>query len=118
MKIKVGQFDVLETGSLVGIDNEPIEFTLDETSQYIIRMVFTTTPDGQTAARADLYGKNGVLFTFTNYNNSLGLGSIIPIRVGQIKSRELYLAYRIYCLDGTAKHLHYTWYLGKEVKNG
>jgi hypothetical protein len=119
MKIKVGDFDVYESGSVVGNDNEPIDFIIDATVDFTVRLAFVTdTNQKEHSAKADKFGQRGVQITFINYNNSLGTGNITPLKLGRLNGRELFLNYRIYCLDKGGKHIHYTWLLGKEVANG
>ena len=66
---------------------------------------------------AEPYDKVGAKLTLKNFN-SIGIGNVKPLQIGTLNHRELFLNYRVYSLDKGAKTLHYTWLLGKEVKNG
>jgi hypothetical protein len=119
MKSKVGEFDVLESGSVIGNENEPIDFIYEEVG-FVLRFIFITDDlNGKRTANAERFGEKGVQITFTNYNNSMGIGNAVPIKVGKYNKRELFLNYRIYALEATAgKLVHYTWLLGKEITSG
>lgn len=116
MQIKVGEYDVFESGTIVGNENEPIDFIFDQDIGFIIRIVFksdnvVTSPTIQ----GDKFDKVGGQLTFVNFNNSIGLGNVSPIKIGTFKKRELHLNYRVYSLNKGGKSFHYTWLLGKEV---
>lgn len=119
MNIKVGEYEVLESGTVIGISNENIDFILDNMTQFILRMTFIDDlSDNNTSLKAELFEKNGLKIIFTNFNNSLGNGNASPIKLGTIINRELYLNYRIYSQQDAGKLIHYTFLLGKEVKVG
>jgi len=119
MKIKIGEFDVLDSGTVIGNDNEPTDFIMNEAVDFVVRFVFVTDASTKEwSVKADKHGKRGVKLTFTNYNNSLGIGNILPIKIGKFTKRELFINYRIYSLTSGGKLIHYTWLLGKEVADG
>jgi len=119
MKIKLGDNDILESGSIVAIKNEPIDFFIS--NEVVVRMIFTddeTQVNPPYARKAEKYLEKGAQLNFINYNYTTGIGNTVPLRVGKAQNRELYLNYRIYSLEDAGKLLHYTWFLGKEVKIG
>jgi hypothetical protein len=118
MKIKVGEYEVYDSGTIVSNKNEPIDFFLDESVSFTVRLVFIDDENQIQSATAEIFEKNGIQITFVNYNNSFGNGNPEPIPFGKFKNRELFFNYRIYGIDLGGKHIHYTWLLGKEVANG
>ena len=119
MKIKVGDYDILESGTVIGNINEPIDFILDPDKEYIIRFTFTDDAENkQWTAKAEKFGNNGLNIIFINYNNSLGIGNLALIPVGRMYGRAVFLNYRIYAIDKGGKLVHYSFLLGEEVKNG
>ena len=119
MKIKVGNFDILSSGTVIGNEDEPVDFFLNEASGFIARFRFINNLEQDKASIfAEKFGKIGFQITFTNYNSSLGTGNTKPIKIGHFTNRELYINYRIYSFAKGGKLVHYTWLLGKEVKNG
>jgi len=119
MKIKVGNYDVLNSGTIVSIENEPIDFSIAEDIGFTIRIIFkTNTEEKEPIIKAEKFDKVGAELTFWNFNNSIGIGNVTPLNIGSLNSRELLLNYRVYSLNKGGKTLHYTWLLGEEVKNG
>jgi len=118
MKINVGNLNVLESGTIVGIENEPIDFFIDESIGFTVRLIFKNdTTITEYSVSAEKYGNAGIQIAFINHNNPLGTGNITPIKLGILNGIDLYFNYRIYCLDKGGKHFHYTWLLGKEHTN-
>jgi hypothetical protein len=118
MKIKVGEYDVLDSGTIVSIEDEPIDFVLVENIGYTIRIVFENDyEDKSSRMKGEPFDKVGAKLTLINFN-SIGVGNVKPLQIGTLNHRELFLNYRVYSLDKGAKTFHYIWLLGKEVKNG
>lgn len=122
MKIKIGEYEVLETGSLVAIADESVEFNIEGDILKTLRLLFENnekSKEQEVKAEIPENDKNTVILKFTNFNNPLGIGNGIPLPLGNYKGRPLFFNYRIYSLnDKSGKHIHYTWLLGKEVENG
>jgi hypothetical protein len=118
MKIKVGKYEVLESGTIVGNENESIDFAIAEDIGFTIRIVFTTDSElTEPHINAENYDKVGAKLTFINFDNSIGIGNIVPVQIGTLNGKEFLLNYRVYSLDKGGKILHYTWLLGEEAKN-
>lgn len=118
MQIKIGKYDVLEQGTVIGIENEPIDFLIAEEIGFIIRIIFKKDSNNESPTiKAEQFEKAGALLTFNNFDNSLGMGHVEPIKIGTLNNRELLLNYRIHSLDMGGKTLHFTWLLGEEVKH-
>ena len=118
MEIKVGDYEVHASGTVIGNETEPIEFVIDKGSNYVLRLIFIRDPNQKPAqVKADRYGNNGLQITFINADNSLGLGNTAAVKVGRLNGRELYFNYRIYSLNANqgGKHIHYTFLLGKRI---
>ena len=119
MKYRIGEWDVLESGTLVGNLNEPIEFLIDPDSNFILRMLFRTEPETERAtARAEHFGDNGLQVSFINFDNPIAIGNRSPILIGNSNGREMRFNYRIASLEEGGKLVHFTFLLKKEVENG
>lgn len=118
MKIKIGEYDIFDSGTIVSVENEPIDFILVENIGFIIRIVFEDDLENkESRVKGEAFDKVGAKLTLINFNK-IGIGNVKPTQIGTLNDRELFLSYRVYSLDKGGKTFHYTWLLGKEVKNG
>lgn len=119
MKIKVGDYDVYESGTIIGNLNEHIDFILEPERDFYIRLKFVDDESiNEASVKASLIDKNGLVLLFTNFNDPLGIGTLEPIKLGGIKGRQLFLSYNIQSISGGGKVVQYTFLLGKEAKRG
>jgi len=121
MKIKVGKYDVYETGTIVSVDNEFVEIEIDAKSGFFLRLSFLEDKlSAQVNARAQKIEDKGIEIVFTNCNDPLGIGNAKPLPMGTIGEKQLLFNYRIYTLKNSGKHIHYTFLLDerKEGKIG
>jgi len=117
--MSVGELDVLESGSVIGGYEEPIEFVLDDGDGALtVRFVFKdddTCADGQVEParerRTDKF-----IAALINFNNPLGTSAKEPLEVGVYDDRVLYFKYFIFGTKGGSKLVHYTWLLGESVE--
>ncbi|MBI3520160.1 MAG: hypothetical protein HY062_12510 [Bacteroidetes bacterium] len=118
MKIKVGTYDAIFYGTVIGNENEPIDFLIAEEIGFIIRVVFKTDPQIKEATiKAEKFDKVGAQLNFINFNDGLPTGNSSPIQIGNLNGRELYLNYRVSSLTKGGKSFDFTWLLGKEAKD-
>lgn len=120
MKIKVGEYDILESGTVIGNENEPVDFILDTKTNFTLRMNFKDDDslEKKPSIKAELLGENILQILFKNFDNPLGNGNVKPIKLGVNQGRELSINYRIYSIEESGKLIHYTFLLGKEVQDG
>lgn len=119
MDVKVGGYDVFKEGTIIGNVNEPIDFVFNKEIGFIIRISFLQdNNNNDTRIEGETFDKKGGHLKFINFNNSLGIGNTAPLTIGHINGRELLLNYRVYSIENLGKTFHYTWLLGKEVKDG
>lgn len=114
MKIKIGEYEVYAEGTIVSLPNEPVRFLIEDLT---FELVFVNDKDlaGQNLEAKEFQNKKGITLTFTNFNNNLGTGNVVPLPLGFIGDKTLYFNYRIYALNGepdkgdSGKTIHYTW---------
>ncbi|TAE17191.1 MAG: hypothetical protein EAZ95_06815 [Bacteroidetes bacterium] len=117
IKKYIGNYEVYDSGTVIGIEGEPIMFAIDP-KNFIVKMIFNDDLlSNEHSMNVSKVGTNTLLLSFTNYNH-IGVGNQQPIRLGTVQNRELLLLYRVYSLNKGGKTVHYTWLLGEEVKNG
>ncbi len=119
MKITSGNYEVFDTGTVISFEQEPVTFHLAADLQ--IRLAFRDDIEKKDEHRIEFNSiSNSELgIILVNFNNSLGTGNTAPFEVGILNNKKLYLNFRVYTLNvKTNKTIHYSWYLGEEVKNG
>ncbi|MCF8276721.1 MAG: hypothetical protein K9J17_08305 [Flavobacteriales bacterium] len=119
MRITTGDLEIFESGTIISYGIDPITFHITEK----IRIVFKFKIDSHQKAhqvRAEISQENEMTLEFTNFEEALGIGNTLPLELGTVKGRRLFLNYRIYSLadKSVGKTVHYTWYLGETVQNG
>ena len=104
--------EILYTGSVISFNNEQLVFTFDEVSPPLIARVIFVEDTNDASARIALerVDNSTLNIRLFNHNNSLGLGNIVPMQIGNMHG-QLFLNYRVYSLpESTSKLFHYTWY--------
>jgi len=118
MAIKVGNYDVHSSGTIIGVAGEPIVFSFDNLT-FEFRLIDDKENPKQEMTTEIPPDGTKLILNFKNFNNSLGTGNLSPLRVALLNSRPLFLNYRIYALaDNAGKMIHYTWLLGEQEKGG
>lgn len=117
MKIKISEFEVYESGSVISPNGRPIEFFFPNFS---VEIVFETTEDTKDIAINFEIAEKKLIVRLRNFSNSLGTENLGPINVGTLEGKDLFLQFRVYAMDnGHNKLFHYTWLTKeKEVANG
>ncbi|KEO85125.1 DUF6864 domain-containing function [Tumebacillus flagellatus] len=119
LKVKVGEYQVLDSGSVMVFENETLEFALDDgDGKLTVRCVFEDREDEENGRMVEGEAKNDseCNLLFINFNNRYGTGSKKPIEVGIYNERKLLLQYYIAAPKSSYKVFTYTWYLGKVVR--
>lgn len=119
MVIKSGEYEIIYSGSVIGIKNEPIEFQFPSKYGAIkisIRLEkASNTYDNNVHANAI---DDKTLELVIKSNSGFGLGNTELMELGFADGRRLYLNYRIFSIQNLSKTFHYTFYLGKQVNYG
>lgn len=114
--IKVGNFDVIDTGSVTSVAGNDIIF--DVADRVKVRLSFTTTDDKKQSMSSNL--QDGELtITLQNFNNPLGTEFTDAVEIGKLNGRKLFLHIRVLGMESTSNRVVlYTWYLGDNISNG
>lgn len=125
MKVKIGDYELFESVSLIGIDNNPIEIQIgdnnDADNEVAITFVFRFKKDEENKDRRIEYrviDNSRLEIYLVNIGHSLGGGNTKITKIGTYKGRELYYNIRIFTLDDADNTVIVNFYLGKEVANG
>jgi hypothetical protein len=118
MRITSGEYEVLYSGTVIGVINEPIEFQFpeDKASIKIIIDFRNDTRIDKSPIEFNAINNKTLKLTLVNVND-LGSGNTNILELGNINNRKLYLNYRVYSIKEISKTIHYTFYLGMEVSH-
>lgn len=108
--IKMSEYEVLSSGSILALEDTPVEFQIRNLT---FVFVFIKSEDENKEMVVNVRGESNVRarIEFINFDNELGCGLINPIAVGHIQNRELSLLVRFSQLNRGGKLIHYSWLL-------
>lgn len=114
MQIKVGTFEVLESGMVQSNGLSPIDFILAENMTFRV----VVEKDKGASPSIELLPSGTVLtMRFVNPDAQLHFGPQDPVRIGTLGERDLYCAVRINTYGEFASYsADYTFYLGEATK--
>lgn len=109
--IKVGDFDLLESGSIITMKDADIQFKI-KGLEYVLR--FVNTEEGK--AKIQMVSNDGkrLVLELQNFNDPIGGGNISPLPMGVIEGKQVFLLFRISQLEDGGKTMFYSW-LSKPV---
>ena len=125
MTIKVGDYDVLDNGVVLSVNNLPIHFNFEnEGEEVTLTITFSSDipkdENGNERALFDSRVVSGQVMNITlrGWDNPLGTTVNEPLFVGSIGGRELKLLFRSYGMGSDkpmSRMFAYTWLLGDSV---
>lgn len=114
MKIKCGEFEALDSGSVIGFENKPVEMRMDiNGEECLFRFVFLEDLENK-EERTEFTNVSSKELEIQIFNSisAFGMGTVEPIELGNINGKNLFLSYRVFTSSNSEeKLLHYTWYL-------
>lgn len=116
MKISTGEYEVMDSGTVIGILNEPIKFEFPKemaSLAIIINFVIEDLPKEAHLKFKPIDSKT-LEIQFINFTSTLGTGNTEMLEIGYTGNRKIFINYRVYAIKGLSNTLHYTFYLGKE----
>jgi hypothetical protein len=118
IKIYTGNYEVIGSGTVVGNYDTPIEFIISSLT-FIFEFKNDSTLTEPKIEKEQFNNGKSLKLKYINFNNVLGHGTAVPIALGTVSNRKLFLNYRVYALtESTGKTFHYTFLLEKEASNG
>jgi len=120
MRIQIGKYRVHESGSVIGSENEPVDFILEREEKVTrLRMKFEEDKnDSSPSVKAEVWGDDGVQIIFKNFSDNLSFGLPEPLPFGRLNGKNLFLQYRISSFPQGGYLIHYTWLIEEEVTYG
>lgn len=113
IKKKIGEFELIESGSIVIDKANTVSFFLDDLE---IEIVFFDRDDKKQEIKAIPVDTKKLQLQLINFNNPLGTGPTKPLNIATLNTGEcVYLQYVVYAIHDI-KILHYSWYSKSLVK--
>lgn len=117
MDIKVGDLDILESGTVTSNNGNDVLFSISDKVK--VRLVFRTTEDKKKTMGSSVNASNELEFVLSNFDNPMGTEFTEAFEIGTYKSRTLYFHARVLGMENTSnKVVIYTFYLGETINNG
>lgn len=105
--IKVGDFKLLKSGSIVFNQTNNVVFTIEDIE---IEFVFKHNDTKEKGVKAVPIGNKKVQLQITNFDNVLGTAQNVPFNIASLNTGEdLFLQYAVYSIN-EIKILHYSWF--------
>lgn len=113
-KVKVGDFDVIESGSVITMIDSDIHFFV-KGLEFVF--IFTKTDGNEPRIKAVSNNGRKLVIELQNFDNSLGTGNVNPIPMGRINGNDLFIMFRVTKLDKGGRTMHYSWLSKPAVVN-
>ena len=112
--IRVGDFDVLESGSVIVFENQEVGFQFSEEHELSeFRVRFSIDEENKTPRwEGGLEPDGGFFIKVINAEDIMSGASVKPILIGDIKNRKLYFSFFL-SKTKNLRNLTYTFYLGE-----
>lgn len=109
LKISMGGYRVLSSGTVISCKNENILFEIDEL-KVLIKFDKKENTKDYSVNLALIENNTCLQLTLYNFNNSLGTGLTEPFEIGNMKGGKLFLQFIVYTLGESGTRLFsYSW---------
>ncbi|WP_147289937.1 DUF6864 domain-containing function [Crenobacter cavernae] len=114
MKIFCGEFEVYESGTLTSPDLSDTKFVISESP--LMEIVFRISMgEGEPGISLEALGESTLAMVFKK-PTGIGYGPAIPVKVGNLNGRALYVSFRASMRGENSSYgLEYTFYLKEAV---
>lgn len=116
LKITTGKRDVIETGSVISFNDEPIEFALPTRDSDLTFTIIFDTPTSTTEIgwKKEIVNETKVIIRLINFDSQIGVGFLKPEQIAIIGGRSLYIALFARKIN-LLRSLQYTFYIGERI---
>lgn len=118
MKIRIGEYDVLDSGTIITTEGAPVIFDFEP-----LKITFKFRTDVEADGRQEMKVNRTVIskteaeLEFLNFDAPFGCGNSAPYILGTFQGKQLSFLVRVSNLERGGKTISYTWLL-KEENNG
>jgi hypothetical protein len=121
MKIKIGNFELIHSGEIITIGDNPITIRLSDEIEGDFTFIINFVNDHEVKESLTKYTEIDhftLQIDFKNFDGFSGGGNSELITLGTLRKLPLYFNYRVFDLKNVGKTLIYNFYVGKEAGNG
>lgn len=115
MKIFSGDFEVIDSGTLISSDLSDIKFVVSEDPlmEIVVRVLMDSEEE---SIKLELLNETTLAVVFRK-PSKMGYGPLAPIKVGNLDGRSLYVSFRVTMRgkESNSYGLEYTFYLKEKV---
>ena len=117
--VKVGEYDLLESITVIDIDSEPISVNLGDGEQSLTFIFKFVTDDkvGDSNVQYSVIDNLTAEVKLINFDNFNAGGNTKLIHLGTLNKRSLYYNFRVFGLKESGNTIILNFYLGKEVND-
>jgi hypothetical protein len=113
VSVKVGNLDLLASGSILTHDNNPIEFKVSNLHFELVFNEDESVSANKIEFETPATNQNTLIIKAINFNDILGIMNTYPLNVGTLSNRILYFSFIVYKIDNNNRVIHYSWFLEK-----
>jgi hypothetical protein len=111
MKIRSGEYDVIESGLVNAHGMSDVDFILSDSPPMTISARVRKADDGKASIELKIENSDKLIFEFSS-PDSLNFGPAQPVEVGTLKGRKLFAMLRVNVMgDFSSFQTQYTFYL-------
>ena len=117
--VQSGPAEVIASGTVIAFQGNPISIQFGFPMPLTVEFEFETDTEnpGKPRFHTSAWGEHVLQLRLTNFDNSLGSGTVKPIPFGQRHERQLWIHFRVYKLGSSEdRTLHYTIFQETGVK--
>lgn len=107
IRIRMGEYDLLESGSIICSRDADIHFYI-ENLEYLITFVSDDSSTPQLRVRSNTGQR--LELELVNFNNPLNMGNINPFPMGRIGDKQLFIMIRVSATGEGGRTVQYSWY--------
>lgn len=114
IRIEIGEYEVYAQGTVISINNKPVKFIIEDLT-FELEFIDDDQTSEMKVEPKQFQDKKCLTLIFTNFNNTLGTGNLLPLELGVIDGKALFFNYKIHGRAGeknegeVGKTIHYTW---------
>ena len=112
VKIDVGEYEVISSGSVITFENKDVTFYVDNLT-IILKFIYDETVKGM-SLNATVTSDKVLEFRFFNIDNAVNAGVQKPLNVGNVNGHQLFIEFAVTNIgDKGYKLISFTWLIKK-----